>query len=158
MDQIIMAKETTQKIPNAAPHLFEIVVDDLESDGSRDDDWLGVLLLALDVLDVSLDHCYQVLEHLAPGLGLLHPLVLGLLQVLDPAPEVAELGAGLETLKHPLGGDALQLLKLEIDYYLTTTSSNEKFLLEPHAITHCSNSEVEKGKISGTDLRLQLSM
>ena len=65
-------------------HLFSCRgVYDLESDAPGDNDGLGSLLLRFHVLDVTLDDRAEVLQHLPPRLGLLHPLVPGVLQVLQ---------------------------------------------------------------------------
>ena len=63
-------------------------VYDLESDAPGDDDGLCSLLLRLHVLDIPLDDRTEVLQHLPPRLGLLHPLVPGVLQVLQASADL----------------------------------------------------------------------
>ena len=86
-------------------------VYDLESDASGGDDGLCSLLLRLHVLDVPLDDCAEVLQHLPPRLGLLHPLVPGVLQVLEAGADLTKLGPGRQTLHHSLGSNGFKLLQ-----------------------------------------------
>ena len=89
-------------------------VYDLKAHASGDNDWLCSLFLRLDVLDVSLDDCAEVLQHLPPRLSLLHPLVAGVLQILEAGSDLTKLGAGRQTFDHSLGSDRLKLLQKNI--------------------------------------------